>query len=74
MDATKEGVAIATLDDLDDACATCSGNCLRTVRAAIVSHDDLANHSVALQEHLRLGDAPSDRFCLVEARHHDREF
>jgi hypothetical protein len=43
----------------------------RVIPAAIVGHEDLAAHATALNAHPGLFDAPGERLCLVQARHHN---
>ena len=48
-DAAEQGGAVAPVGDGNDACAGSFGNCLRTIRTAVVGDDDLANHAAAFQ-------------------------
>jgi hypothetical protein len=72
LDAAAKRIAVALLGDVNDPDAQLFRDDLGAVGAAVVGDDDLRGQAIALDGLLRVLDACSQGFHLVQARHHDR--
>ncbi len=68
-DASEQRAAIAALGDRHDTNAIRCGDRLGAIGAAVVRDQNLAVDTGSSQKTLRLADARTKRFCLVEAGH-----
>ena len=73
-DAGAQGAAVAFLRHPDKPGAETVRQFDRTVRAAVVGHQDFAPHPRAGEEAERLADARRQRPCLIQAGHQDGQF
>jgi hypothetical protein len=71
--AEVERRAVAADRHVHDASALRLGELLRAVARAVVRHEHLAGHTMALEKLARLAHARADGLRLVEAGHQDRE-
>ncbi len=70
--APHQGAPVALGLHMNDASAHFGRNGLRSIGAAVVGNDHLADDPMLGESGLSLLDANAKRFGLVEARHHER--